>query len=45
VNRYVKWALIEAANVVVLNLARWAKRHVSRLDVAGSNIEKAKANQ
>lgn len=31
VNRYLKWALIEAANVVVLNQARWGDRHVVRL--------------
>jgi transposase len=31
VNRYLKWALIEAANVVVLNQTRWPNRHVVRL--------------
>ena len=31
VNRYLKWALVEAANVVVLNQARWPNRHVVRL--------------
>jgi len=28
VNRYLKWALVEAANVVVLNQRRWRSRHV-----------------
>lgn len=31
VNRYLKWALIEAANVVVLNQNRWAELHTTRL--------------
>ncbi len=31
VNRYLKWALVEAANVVVLNQNRWSDRHVARL--------------
>jgi len=33
VNRYLKWAFIEAANVVALNQAKrsWQQRHVSRL--------------
>lgn len=31
VNRYLKWALVEAANVAVLNQTRWADRHVVRL--------------
>jgi len=31
VNRYLKWALIEAANVVVLNQVRWPSRHVVQL--------------
>lgn len=31
VNRYLKWALVEAANVVVLQRARFPHRHVSRL--------------
>jgi transposase len=31
VNRYLKWAYVEAANVIVLNQARWAERHVVRL--------------
>lgn len=31
VNRYLKWALVEAANVVVMNQGRWADRHVVRL--------------
>jgi transposase len=31
VNRYVKWALVEAANVVVLNQEPWAEKHVVRL--------------
>jgi transposase len=31
VNRYLKWALVEAANVAVLNQARWSDRHVVRL--------------
>ena len=31
VNRYLKWAFIEAANVVCLNQARWADRHVVKL--------------
>jgi transposase len=28
VNRYLKWALVEAANVVMVHQARWADRHV-----------------
>ena len=31
VNRYLKWALVEAANIVVINQSRWAGRHVTRL--------------
>lgn len=31
VNRYLKWALIEAANVVCLNQVRWPERHVVQL--------------
>ena len=31
VNRYLKWAFIEAANVVALNSRRFSSRHVSRL--------------
>jgi len=31
VNRYLKWALVEAANVVVLNQATWADRHTVQL--------------
>lgn len=31
VNHYLKWALIEAANVVVLNQDHWPNRHVVRL--------------
>ena len=31
VNRYLKWALIEAANMVVLNQFRWSDRHVAQL--------------
>ncbi len=31
VNRYLKWALVEAANVVVLQRARFPERHVSHL--------------
>jgi len=32
VNRYLKWALIEAANTVVMNQSRWSdQRHVARL--------------
>lgn len=31
VNRYLKWAFIEAANVAVLNQARWSDRHVVQL--------------
>jgi transposase len=27
VNRYLKWAYVEAANVIVLNQARWPQRH------------------
>jgi transposase len=31
VNRYLKWALVEAANVVVLNQERWTDKHVVQL--------------
>ncbi|MCX5671768.1 MAG: IS110 family transposase [Planctomycetota bacterium] len=31
VNRYLKWALVEAANVVCLHQERWANRHVAQL--------------
>jgi hypothetical protein len=31
VNRYLKWALIEAVNVIQLNQGRWPDRHVVRL--------------
>lgn len=31
VNHYLKWAFVEAANVVVLNQERWADRHVVQL--------------
>jgi transposase len=31
VNRYLKWALVEAANVAVMNQWRWADRHVVQL--------------
>jgi transposase len=31
VNRYLKWALIEAANVVVSHQSHWRQRHVVRL--------------
>lgn len=31
VNRYLKWALIEAANVVQMNQGHWPNRHVVRL--------------
>jgi transposase len=31
VNRYLKWALVEAANIVVINQGRWSNRHVVRL--------------
>jgi transposase len=31
VNRYLKWAFVEAANVVVANRNSWSDRHVSRL--------------
>lgn len=31
VNRYLKWALIEAANIIMMNRARWPNRHVVRL--------------
>jgi transposase len=30
VNRYLKWALIEAANVIAMNSGRWSHRHVSQ---------------
>lgn len=30
-NRYLKWAYVEAANVIVLNQARWSQRHAVRL--------------
>jgi transposase len=31
VNRYLKWALVEAANVAVMNQWRWSDRHVVQL--------------
>jgi transposase len=31
VNRYLKWAFVEAANITVLNQERWADRHTVRL--------------
>lgn len=31
VNRYLKWAFVEAANVVAMNHTAWPNRHVSRL--------------
>jgi transposase len=31
VNRYLKWALVEAANIIVMNQGRWSSRHVVRL--------------
>lgn len=31
VNRYLKWAFVEAASTVCLNRGRWPDRHVSRL--------------
>jgi len=31
VNRYLKWALVEAANIIVINQGRWSDRHVVRL--------------
>jgi transposase len=31
VNRYLKWAFIEAANCIVLHQAHWAERHVVQL--------------
>jgi hypothetical protein len=31
VNRYLKWAFMEAANVVVVNQKHWTNRHVVRL--------------
>lgn len=31
VNRYLKWALIEAANVVMINQKRWTNRHAAQL--------------
>lgn len=31
VNRYLKWAFVEAANSAVINQTRWADRHVVRL--------------
>ena len=31
VNRYLKWAFAEAANVIALNSRRWPHRHVSHL--------------
>lgn len=31
VNRYLKWAYVEAANVVALQQHRWSQRHVVRL--------------
>jgi transposase len=30
-NRYLKWAYVEAANVIVLNQERWSQRHTVRL--------------
>jgi len=32
VSRYLKWAYVEAANVVALQQGRWESRHVVRLD-------------
>jgi len=31
INRYLKWALVEAANIVMINQSRWADRHVVQL--------------
>ena len=31
VNRYLKWAFIEASNAIAMNRRRWPLRHVSRL--------------
>lgn len=31
VNRYLKWALVEAANCIVANQSRWENRHVTQL--------------
>lgn len=31
VNRYLKWALVEAASIVVMNQGHWSNRHVVRL--------------
>ncbi len=31
VNRYLKWAYVEAANVIVLNQAHWTQRHAVQL--------------
>ena len=31
VNRYLKWAFVEGANVVAMHHHRWPDRHVSRL--------------
>jgi transposase len=31
INRYLKWALVEAANIVMINQWRWADRHVVQL--------------
>lgn len=31
VNRYMKWALVEAANIAVINQSRWVDRHVVQL--------------
>jgi transposase len=31
VNRYLRWALIEAANVVAIHQSRWSSRHVAHL--------------
>ena len=31
VNRYLKWAFVEAANVAVVHQKNWANRHVVRL--------------
>lgn len=31
VNRYLKWAFVEAANIIVMHQGRWSNRHVGRL--------------
>lgn len=31
VNRYLKWAFVEAANVTAIHHRRWSQRHVSQL--------------